>query len=684
MTTNGILILTTKKKTAMKKILFMMSLCALAFVSCQKPEIEEAVTPEAKYTYTFVGTASPEVKASVGDKVGNKWPMLWEAGDKIGVYTADGATFVGVAEIAEEYAGGNKATFTLSTNTSLTNGQALSIVYPYVEGAERVVPTKQSLKVANSSAGIGANALATATTTFAGEDTVFELSYSNAYLRFVLNSSEFKDYTLNGVTLWAAGTKLSGNAETGSDYVKVTLAEPAVLGEGNNEVWMTANPMDLTGKTVWAIVHMTKGIETVTLPVQLKGAATLPASSVTSVALPALAKSLAPDWYEPIETRYIAAYGEGWCYGPENTIVFPKSEVAQILEFKARGNFMKVKEPKAIKVAYACDIQKKTGGVVYINGADTFTSTATDGTAERVTFNLSKDYTASVAVKQCSNYVSSKIGHMSALYVMAENDEIIWGTNLWLAVNEFKTTAYTNGDVLDRNIGSDRTLAALGNWKVHGCYFQWGRPFAFGWDNGVRTLAGIEAVKVAADNDLAKSAANPYTIYYYSGNPYDWHWGDGDKDVRTGDLDDLWGNPNATNYDNVGTPGTKSIYDPCPHGYMVVSPRILQEVEASVLNSDKTVDVSKIVEYKESDTKIHKAFVHNGVIWGFSAVFGCSGSIDKSGNIGAALAYWSNSHMKNSNNGRVFWYKSGDTKLTYSRAKGSAAPIRCMVDKENR
>ena len=110
----------------------------------------------------------------------------------------------------------------------------------------------------------------------------------------------------------------------------------------------------------------------------------------------------------------------------------------------------------------------------------------------------------------------------------------------------------------------------------------------------------------------------------------------------------------------------------------------MQEVEAAMKDSDGSFDVTKVTEYKESDTKIHKAFVHNDVVWGFGGILGGSKSIDKVNNVGAGLAYWSNSHMKSSNNGRVMWYKTGDEKITASRAKGSATTIRCMVDKENR
>ena len=74
-----------------------MSLCALAVISCQKEELADNSAAEGGYVYTFVGTHAPEVKASIGDKnEQNKWPILWEAGDKLGVYDS-GNSLVGVA-----------------------------------------------------------------------------------------------------------------------------------------------------------------------------------------------------------------------------------------------------------------------------------------------------------------------------------------------------------------------------------------------------------------------------------------------------------------------------------------------------------------------------------------------------------------------------------------------------------
>ena len=72
----------------MKKIFYLMSVCALAFISCQKEEMADNTS--GKYTYTFTAAHVLDTKAAVGDKNDNKWPVLWEKGDQLGVYLSDG------------------------------------------------------------------------------------------------------------------------------------------------------------------------------------------------------------------------------------------------------------------------------------------------------------------------------------------------------------------------------------------------------------------------------------------------------------------------------------------------------------------------------------------------------------------------------------------------------------------
>ena len=669
----------------MKKLFYIMSICALALISCQKEEIADNNPIKGGFTYTFVGTHAAEVKASSGDKNDqNKWPILWEEGDKLGVYDAAG-NLVGAAELAAESAGQNQGTFTVTANRELAEGEALTLKYPYSEG-EAFVPTKQTQLAVSSSAGLGANAVATAATTFSAEGTSFTLSHANAYLRFELTSEEFKDYTLNGVTLWCKGENLSGAVGAEQDYVKATLSEPVVLGTDAKYIWMTTNNVDLTNKDFYAIIHMTKGIETVTLPVSLKGKGELKAHAVTSLKLPKLVKSLAPAWYEPIETRYIAAYGEGWCYGPENTVIFTDRTTAKSVDLKARGNFMKVKEPKYVEVAYLSGINELNYGTVTINDVDassfvrtslgnnkydlaeTFVDVEISGAAASIKLNVSRTLGA-----------GNEAGYITGLKVKDSEKNVIWGINLWHRMkdkDDIPTVQYNNGEVTDRNLGVDEKGDAK-TWRASGSFFQWGRPFAI--QSQFNAYSKRYFVSKPADEvtSLEVSAANPFTLYYYADGAenLDWYYGTGSSG-RENDLDDLWGNPNTGTTTNVYERGTKSIYDPCPKGYMVVCPTILKEVE----DNYKT-DGTGATTLNGTDTS-YPYFTYKGIHWGFACGYLSAKSISWKTTF---CGYWSNSHIGNSGHARSMEWASKDaTSWGRSRSKAAAFPVRCMVDTENR
>lgn len=661
--------------TVMKKIFYLMSICALAFVSCQKEELAGNEAADGKYTYTFTVDHTAEAKASVGDKNGTQWPVLWEKGDKIGVYDVETGTFIGTADLKDESAGKNSGTFVLTTGAVLTDGKDLYFSYPYVESATikaGSIAAKQSLASA-SSAGIGANALAYAKAKYAKAGTKLTLTHANAYLKFNVSSTEFNGYSLEGVTLWADGSELSGAATiaddgkltvTGAeDYVKATLKESVTVGSTAKQVWLTALPADLTGKTVYAIVHMTKGIETVTLPVKLKGAKSLLAGAVTEITLPALTKSLAPSWYEPVETRYIAAYGKGWSYGPENTVLFPEINAVKKVDLKARGNFMKVKKPAYVQIQYAADqsASQKSGYVKYNGTTDAYAGSSF------IDHEVDSDCTVSVAIAKA--YSGDVNGQISAMLVKDADKNVIWGINLWACFNEIETVQYQNGAVMTYNIGVSVDPITYKNWKSNGCYFQWGRPFAFAWD---ANITNVNKELVSATQTFDYTTTKPYTFFYYSGEPYNWFWGDGNSKDRSGDLDDLWGNP-----DGEKKPGMKSIYDPCPKGYRVVSPALLAEVENDL--------VSKVVTSSAPNYVLHE-----GVAWPFAGAYLGSlsgGNLAKAGsnNTTYMCAYWSNSN--NNANGRMMSYQPSaeeGKRLSTGRARAAALPIRCMVDTENR
>ena len=650
-----------------------MGLCALAFISCQKEEIAGNDFVEGTYTYEFVAYQQPEAKATIGDKAEGKWPVLWSVGDQMGVYKADG-TFVGVATLKDECAGLNEGQFTVPSNVVLTAGDALYFSYPYVENAA-ISTGKIAAKQTLGASGVGANAVAYAEVEYNPGNTQFVLNHTNAYLKFNIKSEDFAGYNLNGVTLWATGAELSGDVTVADqltvtnagDYVKSTLATPVVVSADNAQaVWVTALPEDLAGKTVYAIVHMT-GVEgtetathTVTLPVKLNGAGELKAGSVTEINLPSLTKSLAPAWYEPIETRYIAAYGEGWSYGAENTVLFTGSDpVAKQVSLKARGNFRKVSEPKFVQLQYGCD--RNHGNYIKIDGQSTYEE------KKYVEFEVGDDYTIDVQ----PNGIHNNYGWLAGMVIKDVNKNVIWGMNLWASYSDITPVAYENGSILPYNIGAGPAAnTSTDTWYMVGAYFQWGRPFAFVYSNGYRSgEAQIDTVQP----DLETSASNPYVLYYYNSSDYnDWHYNKNSAD--------FWGNPSAEGA------GVKSIFDPCPKGYRVISPAIMNEVSGKISKAeDNSVQVSDGVVTYDSDRDI-KRFVYKGVEWPFTGGFFASGNSTSRKDRVSYLMYWTNS--VSGNNGYLWFFQlnaDGTVRtIKDNNGKTGAFAVRCMVDTENR
>ena len=259
-------------------------------------------------------------------------------------------------------------------------------------------------------------------------------------------------------------------------------------------------------------------------------------------------------------------------------------------------------------------------------------------------------------------------GQMAGMYVLDVDKKPIWGINLWLSVNPITTITYDNGVIMDRNLGADiSNEGTYSNWRSSGCFFQWGRPFAF-------PMGSKHTPKAASSSEmtsLAVSAENPYTMYYKSVNN-NWYQG-------PGSTNDFWGNPNETQYDNVSSTGTKSIFDPCPKGYMVICPYILKEVEDNRWEATEFVDTGDIDQ-----------LVYKGAVWGFSGLFACDITNGVNWKNKDRIGYWSNSN-NGTDRARSLFIQYSDVsveanknKLTRNRHKYAAHSIRCMVDTENR
>ena len=143
------------------------------------------------------------------------------------------------------------------------------------------------------------------------------------------------------------------------------------------------------------------------------------------------------------------------------------------------------------------------------------------------------------------------------LYVMDEYGAVLWSWHLWCTdMPSDKTHTNDNGQqftLMDRNLGATSADPADGE-ATYGLYYQWGRkdPFAassiYEWvkrNTALTVDLGVELPMLPLTTDLNHS--------------YNW----------IGDFNYyLWGNPD-TKTSKPLEELQKTIYDPCPPGYMV-------------------------------------------------------------------------------------------------------------------
>lgn len=646
----------TKTKVIMKKtIFFLMSLCALTLSSCVKEQ--NVGISEGSYTYTFNGAAGQETKVSVADKTDEGWPIKWTGGDVIHVYKTSDFEELGSAKLAEADAGKTHGTFTMTSTVEHT-GEVLIAHGSSLEYADgkisAVVPAEQENIRAGASTHIGKSGLAYSKAVMSGADVPvdFVLEHKSAYVRLVLKTTEFSEHMLTGATLWCKGAYLAGTlsadvtdgtvtAGGSDDYVKVSFREANVAEFGSESVlWFSTLPADLSGKDVYVIVHMTKGTATVTVPVKIPGG-NLQGGAVNTITIKDLKTSSAPAWYQTVETRYIAAYGESWSYGPANTFIgYPGAEFK--FDVKARGNFMKCTEPAAMKVLYACCHNASNKGNLLFG-----TTNAYNGSSY-ITHDLDATYTVSMTANNAGTYT----GYSSKVLLLDKSGNVIWAFNIWGNKDAVVEHTLTNGVVLDRNIGS--TCHDTDYYRA-GSYYQWGRPFSIEWSTSFYTKSSIPA------ESLEMSAAHPEIAYHKADGTQNWYAGpEGDG------LNDLWGNDQASATDWTKQTGVKSIYDPCPKGYMVASPAVLNEIKNSA--EVETVGNYKWLKYKD----VYVPF--SGAKWTGG------GNTTNSGNSHAAL--WSNSSYNSTGRSYGILYSTKWGNLYHYRA--AAYAVRCMKDTENR
>lgn len=630
----------------MKKTFIISAMAIAALTACSVDE-SSVIGDGNTRTITFRGTAFPDTRTSIGSPENGSYPVLWTRGDQIGIYGMLGGFLNVPATLNDDDAGLNSGVFVLNTTEqTAAEAQDLIIYYPYntateySEGAlHSVIPQEQRQSVPGNSEHTGQYALAYAKTSIeaAGTDgnnppVEFSLTHAVAYVKFVVSSSQFSSLRLCGVSLYSKGAHISGdisaNVDDGTvtgiyqrDYATVIVDEPEALSSAQ-ELWLVTVPCDLTGKETIVSVSMTDGTTNTTIPMKMN-IGQLKANAVNTIEIEVSDADVATDfpWYETQDDRALAG---GWAYGPENTYIVTESQPEVIIDVKARGYYTGIEEPKYVAImagemTYASrpclEAENSTPGSYYIANNDSHISYSEIGSG--YTVRAKAIPTATTSVSFCGK-----------IAIYNENHEALWAYTIWLVrdANPIQEEQYRNGIVMDRYLGGLPPQEDGAN--AFGTLYQWGRPFAFPWATWINTSAPVRDLKTSATNQ---------NVFFMSDNVEnsnrDWWTGDA-TGARTDRKDDFWGNPNDGTGAGSSENGEKTVFDPCPEGWMVASPAILKEVLAGKDADITAGSAMSWVTYRYSEEQ-----TSYWALGGFKN--GANGGNEGSRNV--MLAVWSNS-----------------------------------------
>lgn len=692
----------------------MIASCNTEFIDPVNNEVEvgdrDQLTLVGTTNNTHSGSGSG-TRISIGDKTGSTYPVLWTEGDAIGLFSkTPGTEILNVPARLRSGDGGNNEGIFTSADLTLAQGTTeLAIYYPFDEWGDNItldvdseileatLPAVQSQSSPDNSDHIGKYgvAYAKATALSSGSSVQFSLSHPLAYIKIKVSTSELASYKLQSVSFYdmdghapalagkfkvnIASHLLTRDSEAKDKYVTVQIEEPKPLSSAQ-EVYLTSFPADFTNKDVYVVVSLINDQQhTATIPVKITGKK-LEANTLSVIEINDLKLSDNPfDWYEPVETRLLA---DGWAYGTSNTVLMTVSSTGTeaVIDVKARGNFVRVQKPLKVGVTWGGENDAR---MVEVNNI-------------RMAENVAKGEEALPLADIINNQITVKAydsggGGLGMVSIYGEEDAfgtrpIIWTFNVWGTIDAVQDHAYgsTGYTVLDRNIGAGRVEE--GSWRTNGSYFQWGRTTGVPWG------AGAFYSTPAFVQDMQDAIEMPRHMFYTAGvenTATDW-WLGAWTGKRSDRKDDLWGNPNTAGTNPNSSDGYKSIYDPCPKGYRVVSPKVLKEVQTAGV----------VVEWRNPSGAIAQRFLkytYDGVNYAIWPYGGCrfgNGAQDRHGsNTLTGFYYWSNSPTSNYENESNHRASSVTVELnsdgtlkgqSEETARAHALSVRCMRDDENR
>ncbi|MCQ2143587.1 MAG: fimbrillin family protein, partial [Bacteroidales bacterium] len=579
--------------------------------------------------------------------VADGYSTKWVAGDEINIFNApkDGA-FAAQSAFAIDEAGLADGTFTGTISPLEADSYSWIAVYPYAEANTDL--SALALNVGGATA-----ALATAPA-LAGENVPLIGAVAD------VAKDEAVAITMKQLASAIALTVKNEN-EAAYEVSEIALTFPVAVAGA-----FTVNASDLDAITYTAAESAVKTI-------------TFTAAEAVSIAAGESAT-----FYAPIAPVTVAS-GSKLAY----TINGEAGELTASGDIAFKAGKVKPVTVKAPKVVLPTDLSAEETSncyIVYETGSYCFNATVM-GIGEggrrdgwyHTSSTLAPD-SASLLWADKENVVSDvryeggkiyfTVNALQANAVIAAKDAdgaIIWSWHIWIdTVGEITginsnannywgaAPATTSVTLLDRNLGAVGTDGNLSR----SFYYQYGRKDPFVFTGGVIDAnLGFDAKTAAAAQTVAYSVAHPQTFIGISGDSDQAPWSS-----TASHHSKTWG---PDSFDVYNVPAVfKTMYDPCPAGYMVFRPHdaACMFMAGSLTISDGSIVVNNGTEYK---------FPKEG--WIYQSGAGIC-------NDGAATYIWASCGENSGNQGYYFDGTNTNVKgpwnTTYSQAAGR--PVRCQ------
>lgn len=579
----------------MKHYLLPLTMVLLAAVSCQEKENggkDDYPTPDKNVSYVLEGTVAAE-------------EFAWPAGATLGVFSeTQGVSFNTKAAIVAEDAGKGTAKFN-SVPLNLSAGENnFMLYYPYSVDVVYLNGKFSNVSLAETQTQSAPNVV---TSGFAygkmvgipgvDETFKFELTPVLATAKIKLTSTEFAEYAPKKVSIASNDADLSGkfdiNPATGaltataaSKEAKVTVTAAKKFSEvATQYIYVNVLPAQLKDKELTVIVELEGEDGVRSIPMVLDGADFV-AGKTTEINIENLSGSMINvKWFVTDDSRYVP--GSGVAYGPANTFFIqckngqtyngatysPNAELSDevTFDYKARGNFANAVEPVGVTFEW----MKTLSGEVYTNVANNravfeASGVVSDAYADPVvdTENMT------VTVKNTGAFAGSPI------LLMKKDGKVLWAWTFWNVAADgtdpFATVKVGEYEFLPMDLGQatmqfdawrNNMTTKNNNDPVYRTvnYYQWGRPMPTFWNRWWSAECDPDNNQfnpaIWGPVSFAEALEHPGELIIATKENYN-----NFPEWCTKPQSDLWG----VDTEEVSE-GSKSIYDPCPKGYKVMT-----------------------------------------------------------------------------------------------------------------